>query len=152
MESLVHYIMNSNFICVRSTTLDNFALDQTSLDKKQSSRLHSTRLPNALDISLNMHVERCIVKSRERLARALGKHFALFYNDNKLNILVEKWSNAEGKGALGASPRKFLGPRPQERRKMHLSKTECSSGFQRFSCVTPHLPQNLRPCFYYKVL
>ena len=52
-------------------TLDNFALDQTSLDKKQSSRLHSTRWPNALDISLNMHVERCIVKSRERLAWAL---------------------------------------------------------------------------------
>ena len=54
-------------------TLDNprqSAFDQTSLDKKQSSRLHSTRWPNALDISLNMHVERCIVKSRERLARA----------------------------------------------------------------------------------
>ena len=71
MECFVHYLMNSNCTCVRSTTLDNFALDQTSLDKKQSSRLHSTRWPNALDISLNMHVERCIVKSRERLARAL---------------------------------------------------------------------------------
>ena len=64
--------MNSNCICVRSTTLDNFALDQTSRDKKQSSRLHSTRWPNALDISLNMHVERCMVKSRERLARAVA--------------------------------------------------------------------------------
>ena len=64
MECFVHYLMNSNCTCVRSTTLDNFALDQTSLDKKQSSRLHSTRWPNALDISLNMHVERCIVKSR----------------------------------------------------------------------------------------
>ena len=74
MECFVHYLMNSNCTCVRSTTLDNFALDQTSLDKKQSSRLHSTRWPNALDISLNMHVERCIVKSRERLARA--KHFS----------------------------------------------------------------------------
>ena len=71
MECFVHYLMNSNCTCVRSTTLDNFALDQTSLDKKQSSRLHSTRWPNALDISLNMHVERCIVKSRERLGRAL---------------------------------------------------------------------------------
>ena len=71
MECFVHYLMNSNCTCVRSTTLDNFALDQTSLDKKQSSRLHSARWPNALDISLNMHVERCIVKSRERLARAL---------------------------------------------------------------------------------
>ena len=70
-ECFVHYLMNSNCACVRSTTLDNFALDQTSLDKVQSSRLHSTRWPNALDISLNMHVERCIVKSRERLARAL---------------------------------------------------------------------------------
>ena len=70
-ECFVHYLMNSNCACVRSTTLDNFALDQTSLDKLQSSRLHSTRWPNALDISLNMHVERCIVKSRERLARAL---------------------------------------------------------------------------------
>ena len=69
MECFVHYLMNSNCTCVRSTTLDNFALDQTSLDKKQSSRLNSTRWPNALDISLNMHVERCIVKSRERLAR-----------------------------------------------------------------------------------
>ena len=28
-------------------------------------------IPIALDISLNMHVECCIVKSRERLARAL---------------------------------------------------------------------------------
>ena len=71
MECFVHYLMNSNCACVRSTTLDNFALDQTSLDKVHSSRLHSTRWPNALDISLNMHVERCIVKSRERLARAL---------------------------------------------------------------------------------
>ena len=71
MECFVHYLMNSNCACVRSTTLDNFALDQTSLDKLQSSRLHSTRWPNALDISLNMHVERCIVKSREPLARAL---------------------------------------------------------------------------------
>ena len=70
-ECFVHYLMNSNCTCVRSTTLDNFELDQTSLDKLQSSRLHSTRWPNALDISLNIHVERCIVKSRERLARAL---------------------------------------------------------------------------------
>ena len=72
-ECFVHYLVNSNCACVRSTTLDNFVLDQTSLDKLQSSRLHSTRWPNALDISLNMHVERCIVKSRERLARALCK-------------------------------------------------------------------------------
>ena len=71
MECFVHYLMNSNCACVRSTTLDNFALDQTSLNKLQSSRLHAARWPNALDISLNMHVERCIVKSRERLARAL---------------------------------------------------------------------------------
>ena len=71
MEYFVHHLMNSNCACVRSTTLDNFALDQSSLDKLQSSRLHSTRWPNALDISLNMHVERCIVKCRERLARAL---------------------------------------------------------------------------------
>ena len=71
MEYFVHHLMNSSCACVPSTTLDNFALDQTSLDKLQSSRLHSTRWPNALDISLNMHVERCIVKSRERLARAL---------------------------------------------------------------------------------
>ena len=71
MECFVHYLMNCNCTCVRSTTLDNFALDQTSLDKTQSSQLHSTRWPNALDVSLNMHVERCIVKSRERLARAL---------------------------------------------------------------------------------
>ena len=71
IERFVHYLMNSDCTCLRSTTLDKFALDQTSLDKKQSSRLHSTRWPNALDISLNRHVERCIVKSRERLAKAL---------------------------------------------------------------------------------
>ena len=71
MECFVHYLMNSNCTCVRSTTLDNFALDQTSPDKKRSSRLHSTRWPNALNISLNMHVERCIGQSRERLARVL---------------------------------------------------------------------------------
>ena len=93
MECFVHYVMNSNCACVRSTTLDNFALDQTSLDKVQSSRLHSTRWPNALDISLNMHVERCIVKSRERLARALGSKREKFKNINarkKLGILIEK--------------------------------------------------------------
>ena len=73
MECLVHHLMNSNCACVSSATLDNFALGQTSLDKKQSSRLHSTRWPNDLDTSLNMHVERCIVKSRERLARALAE-------------------------------------------------------------------------------
>ena len=54
IECFVHYLMNSNCTCVRSTTLDNFALGQTSFDKLQSSRLHSTRWPNALDISLNM--------------------------------------------------------------------------------------------------
>ena len=74
MECFVHYLVNSNCTCTRSTALDNFVLDQTSLDKKQSSRLHSIRWPNALSISLNMHVERCIVKSRERLARALHIH------------------------------------------------------------------------------
>ena len=74
MECFVHYVMNSNCTCVRSTTLENFALGQTSLDKKQSSRLPSTRWPNDLDISLNMHVEHCIVKSRKRLARALDLH------------------------------------------------------------------------------
>ena len=61
-----------NELQLHMRTLDNFAFDQTSLDKKQSSRFHSTRWPNALDISLNMHVERCIVKSRERLAEALS--------------------------------------------------------------------------------
>ena len=60
MECFVKYLTNSNRICVRSTTLDDFALDQTSLDKKRSSGLHSTRWPNALDISLSMHVKRCI--------------------------------------------------------------------------------------------
>ena len=81
MECFVHYLLTSNCACVRSTTLDNFALDQTSLEKLQSSRLHSTRWPNALDISLNMHVERCIVKSRERLARALSdSRFNQLYN------------------------------------------------------------------------
>ena len=77
--------MNSNCTCVRSTTLDNarqrstpldnFALDQTSIDKKQSSRHHSTRWPNAVDSLLNMHVQRSIAKSRERLARALDNTF-----------------------------------------------------------------------------
>ena len=70
MECFIHYLMNYNCTCTRSTTLDNFALDQTSLDKKKSSRLHSTRWPNALGTLLNMRVERCIAKSRERLARA----------------------------------------------------------------------------------
>ena len=64
-ECFVRHLMNSNCTCVRSTTLDNFALDQTSLDKLHISRLRST------NISLNIHIERCIVKSRERLARAL---------------------------------------------------------------------------------
>ena len=77
-ECFVHYVMNSNCTCVHSTTLDNFALDQTSLDKKQSSQLHSTRWPNALDISLNMHVERCIVKNRERLARAIVEMLSFY--------------------------------------------------------------------------
>ena len=86
MECFVHYLMNSNCTCARSTTLDNFGLDQTSLDKKQSSRLHSTRWPNALDISFNMHVERCIVKSRERLARALTKWCIHCYKLHKIDF------------------------------------------------------------------
>ena len=88
MECFVHYLMNSNCTCVPSTTLDNFALDQTSLDTKQSSRLHSTRWPNALDVSLNMHVERCIVKSRERLARALDLFLALDYSHTTTKVRV----------------------------------------------------------------
>ena len=102
MECFVHYLMDSYCTCVRSTTLDNFALGQTSLDKKQSSRLHSTRLPNALDISLNIHVERCIVKSRERLARALSLgqtlstfHYTLLDNCRALLSVIERgWPNA----------------------------------------------------------
>ena len=57
-----------------STILDNaqkFDFDQTSLYKAIHARLHYTRWPNALDISLYMNVGRCIVKGRERLARAL---------------------------------------------------------------------------------
>ena len=80
MEYFVHYLLNSNCTSVRSITLDNFALDQTSLDKKQSFRLHSTRWPNALDISLDMYVERCIVKSRERLAGTLWESIQLLTN------------------------------------------------------------------------
>ena len=56
-----------------STILDNaqkFDFDQTSLYKAIHARLHYTRWLNALDISLYMNVERCIVKSRERLTRA----------------------------------------------------------------------------------
>ena len=77
-ECFAHYLMNSNCTCAPSTTLDNIALDQTSLDKLQSSRLHSTRWTNALDISLNIYGERCIVKSRERLARALYLYQVVF--------------------------------------------------------------------------
>ena len=33
-ECFVHYLMKSHCTCVRATTLDNFALDQPSLDKK----------------------------------------------------------------------------------------------------------------------
>ena len=73
MECSVHHLMNSNCTCVRSTTLDNFALDQTSLDKKQSSRLHSTRWPNARDISLNMHVYNMYSEK----SRAFGQGFSL---------------------------------------------------------------------------
>ena len=40
IECFVHHLIDSNCTCVRSTTLDNFALDQISLDKKQSSQLH----------------------------------------------------------------------------------------------------------------
>ena len=36
VECFVHYLMNSNCTCVRSTTLENFALDQTSLDKNRA--------------------------------------------------------------------------------------------------------------------
>ena len=38
---------------------------------------------------------------------SLGKHFELFYSDNKHKMLVGNWSNAEEKGALGVCPRKF---------------------------------------------
>ena len=58
MECFVHYLMNSNCACVRSTTLDNFVLDQTSLDKNRAldftqqggqtlSTFHSTFTRNA---------------------------------------------------------------------------------------------------------
>ena len=48
-----------------------FELDQASLNTKYPSRLYSKRWRNALDFSLKMHVERCIVKNRERLAGPL---------------------------------------------------------------------------------
>ena len=60
-------------------------------------------------------------------------------------MLVENLSNGEEKGALGLAPRKFLGPRPLERRKMHLSRTEYSAGFQRFGCVTLHILPKFTP-------
>ena len=40
-----------------------FDFDETSLEKAKHARLHSTRWPNALDFSLNMNVERCIVNT-----------------------------------------------------------------------------------------
>ena len=114
MECFVHYFMNYNCTCVRSTTIDNFALDQTSLDKKQSSRLHSTRWPNDLDISLNMHVERCIVKSRERLARALYNFvlllllFCLLFPSLLLFPFYTAFSSAVERSNLYAREGQFL--------------------------------------------
>ena len=46
MECFVHCLMNSNCTCVRSTTLDNFALDQTSLDKKQEFSTSLNKVTN----------------------------------------------------------------------------------------------------------
>ena len=63
---------------------------------------------------------------------SLGKHFALFYSDNKHKMLVGTWSNAEEKGLWGLASKIFLWPRPPERRKVHLLKTEYSAGFGQF--------------------
>ena len=41
-----------------SITIESFDFDQISLDKAIHAQLHSTRWPNALDISLYMNVER----------------------------------------------------------------------------------------------
>ena len=70
MECFVHYLMNSNCTCVRSTTLDNFALDHTSLDNKQSFRLHATRWPNAKHFTQHA----CRVLYSEK-SRAFGQGF-----------------------------------------------------------------------------
>ena len=70
LECFVDYLMNSNCTCVRSTTLDNFALDQTSLDKNRALYFTKQGGQTLSTFHSNMHVERCIVKSRERLARA----------------------------------------------------------------------------------
>ena len=72
MECFVHYLLNSNCICVRSTTLDNARQRSTIL---RLPKLHS-RQKTELSTSLNKVAKRsrhftqhvCRVKCRERLA------------------------------------------------------------------------------------
>ena len=64
MECFAHYLMNSNCTCVRSTTLDYFALDQISLDKNR-----------ALDFT--QHACRALYSEK---SRAFGQGFKVCFN------------------------------------------------------------------------
>ena len=72
MKCSVYYLMNSNCACVRSTTLDNFALDQTSLDKKTEL---STSLNKVAKRSRHFTQHACRALYSEK-SRAFGQGFA----------------------------------------------------------------------------
>ena len=75
MECFFHYLMNSKCTCVRSTTLDNFALDQTTLDKKQSSRLSLNKVAKRFR---HFTQNECRALYSEKW-RAFGQGLALMY-------------------------------------------------------------------------
>ena len=70
MECFVHYLMNSNCTCARSTTLDNFALDQTSLDKSRA--LDFTQQGGQTLSTFTQHACRTLYSEK---SRAFGQGF-----------------------------------------------------------------------------
>ena len=75
MECFVHYLMNSNCTCARSTTLDNFALVQTSLDKNRA--LDFTQQGGQTLSTFTQHACRALYSEK---SRAFGQGFTVVFN------------------------------------------------------------------------
>ena len=97
-----------------------------SLVGVQDFALHFGNCPMEISLMVLLTGKCWIVFSR------LGKAFRTVIKQ-EIGVMQKK------KGLLGLDSRQSFGPRPLERRKMHLLKTEYSAGLRELEGVTPPL-------------
>ena len=128
-ECFVQYLMDSNCACVRSTTLDNFALDQTEL---------STSLNKVAKRSRHFTQHACQALYSEQ-SRAFGQSLMCVQKRTELSSMSQRprWSSIKTSGYLSFATKKMQQNRLQKHFLRGGKKLEpCYPGV---ACATPWL-------------